>query len=94
MEPWNDTAAVELTSSFFGAETAAVQALFNSLSISTADSVKLSTKSLIKADVMARYEERFALVFDYVFISVRDLKLFYQALINDSRLASRSSSWQ
>jgi hypothetical protein len=78
LDPSNSTAQIELVSSFYRAETAAVQALFNSLNISVPETesvTKLSTNTFAKADLEAKYEDRFALVFNYVFTSVRVLKL-------------------
>lgn len=69
----NTSAKDQLSSSFATAETVAIQTLFDSLSISVPkdeDAKTAKSKSFDKEALLTKYEERFKLVFDYVYISV------------------------
>jgi len=69
----NKTAADLLTKTFKKAETIAIQTLFDSLAVSIPkeeDAEKTSSDKFNKDELLDKYEERFKLVFDYVYISV------------------------
>jgi hypothetical protein len=76
LDPMNMTAATFMNSSFYTAETVSIQAMFSSLGISIPKDKSVMktgniTMAFDKKDLMQKYEDRFTLVFDYVFISVR-----------------------
>jgi hypothetical protein len=82
----NLTAVDMITTSLNNAESMAIQTMFDSLSISVPKTVKNTTekvekKVFNKTALLKRYETRFELVFDYVFLSVsypnRFSPLFY-----------------
>jgi hypothetical protein len=69
----NMTARDALDSAFKKAETIAIQTLFDSLGISIPkeeDAENTKSKTFSKDELSGKYEDRFKLVFDYVYISV------------------------
>jgi hypothetical protein len=77
----NLTAVNMITTSLNNAESMAIQTMFDSLAISvpktaktTAD--KVENKAFDKASLLEKYEARFELVFDYVFLSVSLTRLY------------------
>jgi hypothetical protein len=69
----NITACDALDSTFKKAETIAIQTLFDSLGISIPkeeDAENTKSKIFSKDELLEKYEDRFKLVFDYVYISV------------------------
>jgi hypothetical protein len=97
----NMTAAEMITTSLNNAESMAIQTLFDSLSISvpkTAKKIDEGPKRVYfdKVALLQRYETRFELVFDYVFLSVCQLFL-YSSLRHSTnkrcRLVSPLPSW-
>lgn len=77
----NLTAVDMITTSLNNAESMAIQTMFDSLSISVPKTAKTTTekvenKVFDKAGLLKKYETRFELVFDYVFLSVSYLYRF------------------
>ena len=71
----NLTAVDMITTSLNNAESMAIQTMFDSLSISVSKTAKTTTEKVLnkvfnKAGLLKKYETRFELVFDYVFLSV------------------------
>ena len=67
-----------ITTSLNNAESMAIQTMFDSLSISVPKTAKTTTENVLnkvfdKASLLKKYETRFELVFDYVFLSVSRL---------------------
>ena len=74
----NLTAVDMITTSLNNAESMAIQTMFDSLSISVPKTAKTTTENVLnkvfdKASLLKKYETRFELVFDYVFLSVSRL---------------------
>ena len=74
----NLTAVDMITTSLNNAESMAIQTMFDSLSISVPKTAKTTTENVLnkvfdKASLLKKYEMRFELVFDYVFLSVSRL---------------------
>jgi hypothetical protein len=71
LDSGNTTAANQMKDSFYAAETVSIQTIFDSLSISIPKDDKASKNlKFDKMDLLHKYEKRFVLVFDYVYIAV------------------------
>ncbi|CAN9138903.1 unnamed protein product [Alternaria alternata] len=81
----NLTAVDMITTSLNNAESMAIQTMFDSLSISVPKTAKTTTEKVLnkvfdKASLLKKYETRFELVFDYVFLSA-GLAIIFMAII-------------
>ncbi|CAN9221974.1 unnamed protein product [Alternaria sp. RS040] len=81
----NLTAVDMITTSLNNAESMAIQTMFDSLSISVSKTAKTTTEKVLnkvfdKAGLLKKYETRFELVFDYVFLSA-GLAITFMAII-------------
>ncbi|RII21724.1 hypothetical protein CUC08_Gglean000891 [Alternaria sp. MG1] len=81
----NLTAVDMITTSLNNAESMAIQTMFDSLSISVPKTAKTTTENVLnkvfdKASLLKKYETRFELVFDYVFLSA-GLAIVFIAII-------------
>ncbi|KAH8641494.1 hypothetical protein IG631_04435 [Alternaria alternata] len=89
----NLTAVDMITTSLNNAESMAIQTMFDSLSISVPKTAKTTTekvenKVFDKAGLLKKYETRFELVFDYVFLSA-GLAIVFMAIITFISLPDR-----
>jgi hypothetical protein len=90
----NLTAVDMITTSLNNAESMAIQTMFDSLSISVPKTAKTTTEKVLnkvfdKASLLKKYETRFELVFDYVFLSVSRLCPFPHILLTHTAGRSR-----